>query len=241
MKSKHRETLHRNPKCRIYSKVKIPFYVSPKTLREVLLSELECAKPDSNATVLDSPPVSSLCRRTCTAFAAQPGSEPKSRWAGDEWEEWDGLMVPPSPAGRILCLHPTTLFTLGLHCHGGGGQDSSQVGFTKSQGQPLFHENTAYSQIHTVLASLHQRGHREMPGPSCFLLGFLQNKSNCHSWRANTARRYTTNLANILHIKVSRLTNPSPCSAQTSIMETETTRDKSWTTKHVEKQNMGNG
>lgn len=30
-----------------------------------------------------------------------------------------------------------------------------------SQGQPLFHGNNAYSQIHRVLASLHQRGHRE--------------------------------------------------------------------------------
>lgn len=30
-----------------------------------------------------------------------------------------------------------------------------------SQGQPSFHGNTAYSQIHAVLASLHQQGHRE--------------------------------------------------------------------------------
>lgn len=100
---------------------------------------------------------------SCTDFAAQPGSEPKSRWAGDEWEGWNGLMVPPSPASArgILCLHPTALSQLGLHCQGGGSQDSSQVGFTKSQGQSVFHENTAYSQVHTVLASLHQQGHRE--------------------------------------------------------------------------------
>lgn len=140
MKSKHRETLHRNPKCRIYSKVKIPFYVSPKTLREVLPSELECAKPDSNATVLDSPPVSSLCRRTCTAFAAQPGSEPKSRWAGDEWEEWDGLMVPPSPAsaGRILCLHPTTLSTLARTVREEGAKTVVRLASQRAKDNPYF-------------------------------------------------------------------------------------------------------
>jgi len=30
-----------------------------------------------------------------------------------------------------------------------------------SQGQPLFHGNTAYSQIDAVLASLNEMGHRE--------------------------------------------------------------------------------
>lgn len=128
-----------------------------------MLSELESAKPGSNATMLDSPATSSLCRSTCTAFAAWPGSEPKSRWAGDEWEEWDGLMMPPNPTKcweRPLAASHSPLLP-GLSCQGGGGQDSSQAGFTKSQGQPLFHENTSYSQIHTILASLHQQGHRE--------------------------------------------------------------------------------
>lgn len=149
-------------------------------------------------------------------------------------------MVPPNPASaaRGLWLLPTALSSLGLHCQGGGGQDSSQAGFTKSQGQPLFHENTAYSQIHTVLASLHQQGHREAKdGERCLdllasFLGFFQNKSNCHSWTANTAHRCTTIPANTLHREVSCLANPSPRNAQNPIMETETTKDKSWTTRH---------
>lgn len=143
MKSKHREMLPRN-KVLDLRKGKNPFLYAPKALREVL-SELGSAKPGSNATILDSSLTSSLCRRTCAAFAVQPGSEPKSRWAGDEWEEWDGLMGPSSPAsaGRILWLHHTILSNLGLHRQEGVGQDSSQVGFIKSQGQHLFHENTS--------------------------------------------------------------------------------------------------
>lgn len=72
-------------------------------------------------------------------------------------------MVPSSPAGagRNLWLHHTILSSLSLHCQGGGGQDSSQSGFTKSQGQPLFHEIIDCCQIHTILASLHQQGNRE--------------------------------------------------------------------------------
>lgn len=53
MKSKHRETLPRKhsleTKRRIYSKVNIPFYASPKILREVLFSVLESAKPGTSA------------------------------------------------------------------------------------------------------------------------------------------------------------------------------------------------
>lgn len=54
-KSKHREMLPRKysleTKRQIYSKVNIPFYASPKTLREVPLSVLESAKPGRTATV----------------------------------------------------------------------------------------------------------------------------------------------------------------------------------------------
>jgi len=42
------------------------------------------------------------------------------------------LTGPPCPSsvGVALWPHPATLSPLGMHSQGGGGQDSSQVGFT---------------------------------------------------------------------------------------------------------------
>lgn len=69
--------------------------------------------------------VQSLC-----GSLIQPGSQPESRWAGDEWEGWEqlsqghrALQVP----GGALWPHPATPSTLGMDGQGGGCQDGSQV------------------------------------------------------------------------------------------------------------------
>lgn len=138
MKSKHREMLPRKysleTKRWINSKVNIPFYTSPKTLREVPLSVLESAKPGRTTTV-----PASLPYPTSAEGHAEPLQLPNStrfraeiqvgwRWVGRTGAALTGPPSPPSTGGA-LWPHPATPSTLGMHGQGGGGQDGSQAGF----------------------------------------------------------------------------------------------------------------